>query len=122
MPNPFPGMNPFLERAGLWQTVHDALIAQIWSTLNQILPRKYVASIGERAYTAQHDFRSISPNVLVVRRHQPEPEGEGRTAVLVADPPPVLVAEPVEVREPFVEILSTKRSEQRCCFDGKRCQ
>ena len=39
--NPFPGMNPFLERS--WASVHTALIGFIWEGLGPQLPRDLVA-------------------------------------------------------------------------------
>lgn len=50
MPNPFPGMNPYLESPTYWPTVHAALIHDIWADLGARLPQGYRVSIEERIY------------------------------------------------------------------------
>jgi hypothetical protein len=50
MPNPFPGMNPYLERRDIWPDVHAALIVAIRDALApQVEPRYYVA-VEQRTY------------------------------------------------------------------------
>ncbi len=44
MPSPFPGMDPYLERPGLWPGVHASLIQDIKRQLVISLPRGYFAN------------------------------------------------------------------------------
>ncbi len=46
--NPFPGMNPYLETAGLWPDVHNRLIGAISSVLRRTLPLRYSVVTKER--------------------------------------------------------------------------
>jgi hypothetical protein len=36
-------MDPYIEACGLWAYFHNALIAEIYRVLNEVLPRRYVA-------------------------------------------------------------------------------
>lgn len=107
MPSPFPGMNPYLEHPARWPSVHHRLITYACEELNQRLPEGYAAEIGERLYVVQPD-RSIYPDVAVLRSTGGRPAPTGSAAVVapdVADAPWVLSIDPIEVREPFIEIL-----------------
>ncbi len=46
--NPFPGMNPYLERPRLWAEVHSELIAMLWSNLGAQMPFGYRLAIEQR--------------------------------------------------------------------------
>jgi hypothetical protein len=50
MKSPFPGMDPFIEARGLWADFHDNLIVELQRSLNQRLPERYEALLGERTY------------------------------------------------------------------------
>lgn len=52
MSYPFPGMNPWLERPGLWSSIHARLIVALADDLNQRLPPHYQAEIEEIVYVA----------------------------------------------------------------------
>lgn len=88
MSNPFPGMNPYLERRSLWEGVHHRLITYIADTLQEALGDRYLVSIEERVYVEQ-SLREIEPDVLLRRQSEPR---AGGVAVLEAtyDPPLVL--------------------------------
>ena len=50
MGSPFPGMDPYLERSGIWRSVHHDLITAIqYALVPQVAPRYYIA-VEERAY------------------------------------------------------------------------
>jgi len=112
MPGPFPGMDPYLEDPVLWPGVHQRLITNIGTVLNTALPPSYVANIGVRQYVV-HPQRSIYADLSVLERRpavsNPRPAG-GSAAVAVADAPWVVSVPPLEVREPYIEILSLKPS------------
>jgi hypothetical protein len=105
VPSPFPGMDPWLEGPPWWGEVHHALIHFAWQELNAILPKGYVANVGERVYVV-HPEREIEPDVAVAEQAFPRPPVERvSTGALVADPPVILSADPLEVEEPFLEIV-----------------
>src|SRR4051812_43021183 len=50
MPSPFPGMDPFLEHAGIFPDLHDSLIVYLSESIQKWLPEPYYASIGRRLW------------------------------------------------------------------------
>jgi len=78
--SPFPGMDPYIEEAGLWEDFHHDLISEIKSSLANRLPQRYVIRSGERSYVAlaldeAEEQRSFLPDVAVTTGH-----GSGRAA------------------------------------------
>lgn len=51
--NPFPGMNPYLERPSWWQGVHTSLIVALADALSPRLMPDYAVQIEQRVYVAQ---------------------------------------------------------------------
>ena len=87
--NPFPGMNPYLERH--WGDVHSRLVLYASNQLNRQLPGSLRARVEERLVVENPDTeetRSIKPDVKV---YDPL-RGEGGGVAVLA--PPVAVAEP----------------------------
>ena len=119
MPGPFPGMDPYLEHPALWPGVHQGLIYLINEALNASLPPGFAANIDERLYIVQPD-RHIYPDVAVLEYPSVRPTTEaavsrtGGTAVAVAeaDPSYLITIQPVEIREPFIEIFAVGESER----------
>ena len=50
MPTPFPGMDPYLERAGVWEDIHTPLILEIASVLEPKIQPLFRVAIERRAY------------------------------------------------------------------------
>lgn len=106
MPTPFPGMDPYLEQAGLWPDVHNRLIAALADFLAPALRPRYFVAIEERTYTVAPDDLVFAgrADVAVVERGQPadlaEDTADAEGAVLVEVP---LLD---EVRETFLEVRS----------------
>lgn len=48
MPNPFPGMNPYLENPLHWRGIHNLLLSYIHVSINQRLPDAFVVRAEER--------------------------------------------------------------------------
>ena len=103
--NPFPGMNPYLER--YWRDVHATLIVYARDALQAQLPTGLVARIEERVYVEFPDesVRSIYPDIRVVE--QTGSSGGGvATAVQVATEPVIIDLELLEpVTETYIEIV-----------------
>jgi hypothetical protein len=70
----------------------------------------YVADIGERLYVVQPE-RSIYPDVVVIEHPSEAPlapdAASGVPGTAISDPPWILTLYPVEMREVFIEILTT---------------
>lgn len=52
MPTPFPGMDPYLERPGLWGEVHTGLISALQRFLTPLLRPHYRVAVERRTYLA----------------------------------------------------------------------
>jgi hypothetical protein len=50
MKSPFPGMDPFIERCGLWGDFHHSLVCEVAGALGDAVPRRYLIRIAERRY------------------------------------------------------------------------
>lgn len=98
--SPFPGMDPYLEHPSLWPNVHQRLITYASDALQAQLAPRYYVSIGERVYLETPE-RSVYPDLWVVERGGPR---AATSSALEADRPVVVVVEPVERREVFIEI------------------
>jgi Protein of unknown function (DUF4058) len=108
MPSPLPGMDPWMEDPVLWPSVHLRLITYIGDTLTEVLPAGYVANINERRSVSEPD-RDIYPDASVLERlshRRPSNGAAASAATAERDPPWIVEMSPVEVREPFLEILS----------------
>lgn len=107
MPNPFPGMNPYLEQ--FWGDVHHRLITYACDQLQGDLPGDLRARMQERVFveSPQDKERSIYPDVRIVER------GRGRREKAAVEPKSaVATAEPLSIRvindpisQGYIEIL-----------------
>ncbi len=100
MPNPFPGMNPYLEAKNLWRDVHWRFIAYAAELLQPLLRPRYHVRIEERLYVEPIE-RPIFPDISVIERPKTRPEQEqtGGVAVAVATEVEVTCDEPTAILE-----------------------
>jgi hypothetical protein len=102
----FPGMDPYLEDPLFWPGVHSALVVYLRDRLQPHLPPRYVAAIEERVFIEEAN-RQVVPDVTIRRPRTPRHERD--VAVAVAEPevdePALVRADPLEVHEPYVQIL-----------------
>lgn len=104
MPTPFPGMDPYLERPGLWEEVHAGLIVAIQQHLGAMLRPRYRVAIERRTYLALLDAESFvgKPDVLLIAANDTPLAPNvplAQTTTLIAELPM-----PDEVVERFLEI------------------
>jgi hypothetical protein len=97
-------MDPYVESSEFWRGMHAFIVVNIAAELNAILPSGFAANADERLYVVQED-RSVYPDVAVLRRTS-APRHPGRSASAVADPAEIVEIREVEMREPFIEIIS----------------
>jgi hypothetical protein len=94
--NPFPGMNPFLERA--WQPVHTALITYMWEEIASRLPSDLIVRPEERiAIDETEPTSGFRPDVVISESWKqgkaPSWRTEGGTESVVAVTPEILWVE-----------------------------
>ena len=113
--NPFPGMNPFLERR--WPTVHARLIGYVADALNKELPADLNSRPEEAiTITAGSKWQSYRPDVTVSESWKQgvspkwTPETDRESGIVLAEPVLVRVVEPlhrwVEIREAGGQLIS----------------
>lgn len=107
MPNPFPGMDPYLE-GNLWTTVHTDLCAEIARQLSPKIRPKYVALSTRRVVLAPPDESELPtqhrfPDVGILAS-RPETRSAGAATlesplVLAADLPEPIPHVSIEIRD-----------------------
>ena len=110
MPSPFPGMDPYLERASLWRGFHNRLIVAIADEIAPQVSSRYFVDIEHRVYLGEaeltNDFRIPDVSVFGASENgdapdaafSPSLETDGATAVAVEMPIPA------EIREGYVVV------------------
>ena len=111
--NPFPGMNPYLERSGLWPDFHNALIAQLRRDMGPRLPVRYRMALEERIewhaeIELPSDLSRVVSDGLAIDEHPVlETIPSGPTATLTTPPKSataVRVPVPREVRVTWLRV------------------
>ena len=112
MRSPFPGMDPYLERPGIWETFHGTLATMFMGVLNRQIRPKYIAQIDLQIYfheLSAEERRSAWPDVAVSKR------GVSRSTAVVErlrEPPAIVRLPAVELRKQRVVKIFDK-------IDGK---
>ncbi len=71
MPSPFPGVDPYLESQHFCEDFHPRFLTYLCDNLNDVLPDRYVAQLGERfrlVELSERKARSVRPDVAVVEQ------------------------------------------------------
>lgn len=139
MPNPFPGMDPYLE-GDLWTTVHTDLCAEIARQLAPKLRPKYVALSTRRVVLAPPDESEglagqRFPDIGILSSYPPDSSRAAAVAsaplIVAANLPEPIPHVSVEIRDvaqrrlvTCIEVLSptNKRGPGREEYAGKRFQ
>ncbi|MEG5140127.1 MULTISPECIES: DUF4058 family protein [unclassified Microcoleus] len=115
MPNPFPGMNPYLEHPDFWPEVHHLLISAIKESLTPQLHPKYRVAIEKRIYEIQGKNSLLlgSSDVSIEHKHYPTNPVSFNVAVAARTVEPVKVRIPVseEFREGYLEVIDMATKE-----------
>ena len=110
MPTPFPGMDPYLERPGLWREVHTRLIVAIADVLGPMVRPPYRVAVEQRSYLAMltSDEAVIVPDVSVTNGGGTSSSSSPQPSRSPTNPEPgVFIAElpmPEEITERYLEI------------------
>src|SRR5579864_3387437 len=118
MPNPFPGMDPYLE-GDLWTSVHTDLCVQIAHQLAPKLRPKYVVRSTRRVVVTAPDDEEITSgqrysDVGVFSPHEP---GGSAAASVVAAPLVLTAALPESIPHVSVEIRDAARQRLVTCIE-----
>ena len=122
MPSPFPGMDPYLEKPGIWPDVHHTLISGIQGSLAAQLRPKYLVRIDERAYISDETDETLKAQLRV-----PEVEITGRPGWEDAVFSPREDTSAVEIAEPVIACTHAQTPEtilapkQISAADRARC-
>jgi hypothetical protein len=119
MKSPFPGMDPYIEAADLWEDFHDNLIAAIMGVILDALPRGYVARTRKRSYIALVEAEEKAehiclPDVKVIAPRPAKASTAARTEETAVATIPA--GEPLDLRafideelvENFIDIFELK--------------
>src|SRR3954470_21064346 len=89
MPSPFPGMNPYLERAGVWRKFHHHFITTAMTHLAAQVDPRYVVDIETQLYIHEppgdRRFRG-SADVSVADPIPARPQADGRGGTTLVAP------------------------------------
>ena len=79
MSTPFPGMDPYLERASLWPNVHNSLIVALRDDLAPRLRPRYYVAVEERTVrlTPEDLAFTVRPDVAVAEPSSKQPATAG---------------------------------------------
>jgi Protein of unknown function (DUF4058) len=115
MPNPFPGMNPYLESPDFWPEVHNRLIVAIADALVPQLVPKYRVAIEKRIYEIKGEQSLLVgiPDVSIQRNLTPRNSSTSNVAVATRNTEPLKVrlAMYEEVREGYLEVIDMATKE-----------
>jgi hypothetical protein len=109
MSGPFPGMDPWLENAHIWQGVHNAFITYAAEALQPLIRPRFVAAVEARVYISSTG-RGIVPDVALRRGR--DPNSQRAQAVMEADEALVLEHVNDEISESYIEILDLKTNQE----------
>ena len=115
--NPFPGMNPYLERAELWHGIHTRVIVQLDDTLARQLRPEYMVRVEERMYVSDETDGEVlrqarQPDVMVL-----DDGAVASASVAVAEAPvsqdaiPVRIPYKDERRQRYLEVIRVSNRE-----------
>ena len=114
MPSPFPGMNPYLERAAVWPDFHQAYLTYLSETLSDLVGEHYFVAIEERVYLhdADEDPKLIGKPDLGVTADEDSPKpARGTSTVAVVAPSKVTIPKLRKRKVPYLQVVDTDGQE-----------
>jgi len=111
MPSPFPGMNPYLEQAGVWKDFHDTFIPALRETLLSLVTSAgYYVRIDEALYIrdtrTDEEIRSGRSDLSVWPRDEVAAPAEGNVLATLAPMKRELLPVLDTERIPFLEVVN----------------
>ncbi|QDV38152.1 DUF4058 family protein [Tautonia plasticadhaerens] len=112
MPSPFPGMNPYFERPGLWQDFHTEFLSTLRRLLVPGVSPGYIVQIEEHIHI--HDLAE-GGRALVGRADLAVAEspghGAGRVAAVIEAPATVTLPDQEVERQRYLEVRDRRSRE-----------
>jgi Protein of unknown function (DUF4058) len=109
MPIPFPGMDPWLERPGLWPEVHLNLIVSLQNELVRLVRPRYYVAIGQRKVfdVAPSELNFIVRKSPATKRNVPDDDNVKPKQTTLTEP--VIVEVPIreKIPEDYLEVVET---------------
>jgi hypothetical protein len=109
MPNPFPGVDPYVEACGEWPDFHHRFITYCRDVLGDCLPRAYRARAQEHVrlvHVAADEAKVVVPDVLISQLSGREAlEIDAASSVSTLEPVTIPFASTMELRESWIEII-----------------
>jgi len=107
MPSPFPGMDPWLERPGLWPDVHDSLILALRKNLTPLLRPRYYVAVRQRTVMAVLPAESepMFPDLAVIENLESYRSLPKSWAADFAEPVVVDLPSPALIQEDYLEVV-----------------
>src|SRR3954447_631399 len=96
MPSPFPGMNPYIERAAVWEDFHQSFLLTLRTALVPLLHSRYIVKVEEHVFVGGDDPDDGQLFVSDVSVARPDGTGPAATGGAVG-----VAASPVTVRIPL---------------------
>jgi hypothetical protein len=108
MSTPFPGMDPYLERAGMWEEVHTRLIVAMADALGPQVRPKYRVGVEQRTYLAlltPDEYERVGkPDVLVSAPRRQAPLVQATATAVGIAPRIAQLPMPEEITERYLEV------------------
>ncbi|MEQ9486748.1 DUF4058 family protein [Coleofasciculus sp. F4-SAH-05] len=115
MPNPFPGMNPYLEHPEIWPGIHHWLIVELARSLSPQLRPKYRVAVEVRLYeTAGEQSLLVGIPDLTVKGSQAttkQPMSNVAVAPSPTQPKTVQVPVPETIKQGYLEVREVATGE-----------
>lgn len=108
MPSPFPGMNPYLERAAVWPDFHAGYIQKLRAQIAPQVPARYFVRVQEHLYfheLPEPSARLVGYADVGVSDRQPGGGASTGAAVIAAPATVELVVQVEERRTHAVEVI-----------------
>ena len=119
MPSPFPGMDPWLEKRGVFPDLHNRFIAALSAALNAVLPPPYFTAIGTRVVIeGDSPNRYVEPDVDILKppglngSHGPSGGGGVATAEAVEVAPMTIHVDDDDFTEWLIDVRTGDGDDQ----------
>jgi hypothetical protein len=112
MPNPFPGMNPYLEQPEFWSDFHNHLVIALAKALIPKLLPKYRVVTDKWIYkVAGSTAMAIGRPDLAMQQAKRQSALPTKTALLNVQPIPVTLPMPQEIQQSYLEVKDVATQE-----------
>jgi hypothetical protein len=111
MPSPFPGMNPYLEQADVWDDFHQSFLTEMRNHIAAQAGRKYIVKLEAKVYLHEvgSDERAFLGRGDIGLSHAGSEENGGAAVDVIEAPVLVSIPEVDQARSSYIEIRDRER-------------